>query len=248
MDTVQLVGLVVSGLAIGLMLGTLGGGGAIITAPLLVFAFGLGVHEATTVSLVVVFLAAISGLVGHARAGRVRWRSGIVFGLLGVVGAVPGAWLAGHVPESVLLAGFTLLLVVAAVAMWRGRVGTSSADRPTGLVAAVAVLVGLVIGFFGVGGGFVIVPALVLFLGFPMPVAAATGLLVIAIDSVAALAVRGASSLDPAVALPLALAAVVGSLVGARLAGRVPVEQLQRTFAVVMVLTAAGMGLRLAAV
>ena len=247
MDSVQLLALLVAGLAIGLMLGTLGGGGAIVTAPILVYGFGLGVHQATTVSLVVVLVAALSGVVGHARAGRVNWRSGVVFGLVGMLGAVPGAWLAGRVPEKVLLSGFAVLLVVAGLAMWRGPVSGSGGARPPWVIAAVALGVGLVVGFFGVGGGFVIVPALVLVLAYPMPVATATGLVVIAIDSATALAVRGPSSLDLWVAIPLALAAVVGSTLGSRWSGRIPVARLQQSFGVLMLVTAAGMGLRLAA-
>jgi uncharacterized membrane protein YfcA len=247
-DPLQLVGLVLTGLGIGLMLGTLGGGGAIVTAPILVSVFGLGVRDATAVSLVVVLVAALSGLLGHARAKRVNWRAGVVFGSVGVLGAVPGAWLAGRVPESVLIAGFAVLLLVAGAAMWRGPVQGSAAARPVWLIAVVALVVGVVIGFFGVGGGFVIVPALVLVLGYPMPMAAATGLLVIAIDATAALVARGPASVDLPVAIPLAVAAVVGSQLGARWSGRIPMVRLQRSFAVLMLVTAVGMGLRLASV
>jgi uncharacterized protein len=244
----DLLGLVAVGLGIGVMLGTLGGGGAIVTAPLLVYVFGVGLHEATGLSLVVVLVAALTGLLGHARAGRVRWAPGVAFGVTGIVGAVVGSWLAARVPDAVLAGGFAVLLLVAGLAMWRGPVKGSGSARPLWLIGLVAVVTGLIVGFFGVGGGFVVVPALVLFLGFPMPVAAGTGLLVIAIDATAALGVRGTQGLDVSMAVPLALAAVVGSLIGSRWAGRVPAERLQRSFAVLMLIVAAFMGLRLAAV
>jgi uncharacterized membrane protein YfcA len=245
---IELLGLLAAGLGIGVMLGTLGGGGAIVTAPLLVYVFGVGVHEATGLSLVVVLIAAITGLLGHARAGRVRWAPGVAFGLTGIVGAVIGSWLARLVPDAVLLGGFAALLLAAGVAMWRGPLRGSGTARPLWVIGLVAVATGLVVGFFGVGGGFVVVPALVLFLGFSMPVAAGTGLLVIGIDSAAALGVRGHQGLDLALALPLATAAIVGSVLGARWSGRVPAQRLQRSFAVLLVVVAAGMGLRLAAV
>jgi uncharacterized membrane protein YfcA len=245
---VELFGLLLAGLGIGLMLGTLGGGGAILTAPLLVYVFGVGIHEATGLSLVVVLVAATTGLFGHARAGRVRWAPGAAFGVTGIVGAVAGSWLARLVPDAVLLGGFAVLLLVAGLAMWRGPVSGAGAARPLWLIGLVAVATGLVVGFFGVGGGFVVVPALVLFLGFPMPVAAGTGLLVIAIDSAAALGMRGHQGLELNLAVPLALAATAGSLVGSRWAGRIPAQRLQRSFAVLMLVVAAGMGLRLAAV
>ncbi|HUW16593.1 MAG TPA: sulfite exporter TauE/SafE family protein [Actinomycetes bacterium] len=233
--------LVLSGLVIGLMLGVLGGGGAIFTAPLLVYVFDVEPLTATTVSLVVVLLAASSGLVSHARAHRVRWRDGLLFGLVGTVGAAAGSVLAGWLPERALMGGFAVLLLAAAYAMWRPPVrspGQSHRSRWPAVVAT-ALLVGLVTGVFGVGGGFVIVPALVLVLGFSMPAAAATGLLVIGVNALAALAVRGPAYLDWDLALPMAAGAVVGSAVGSQLSRRFQAVQLQRGFAALMVATAA---------
>lgn len=244
----ELIELLLAGAVIGLLLGILGGGGAIFTAPLLIYAFDVSPLAATTVSLVVVLFAAASGLVGHARAHRVKWREGTLFGLVGIAGAVVGALLAGALPERVLLVGFSVLLLAAAYAMFkppRSDVG-EHARRGWVAVALTALSVGLVTGFFGVGGGFVIVPALVLVLGFSMPTAAATGLLVIAINSLAALAVRGPQYLDLGVAVPMALGAMVGSFVGARVASRVPARQLQVAFAALMVGTAVFIGVETA--
>ncbi|MFZ0322939.1 MAG: sulfite exporter TauE/SafE family protein [Actinomycetes bacterium] len=245
----QAVELLLAGAVIGVLLGVLGGGGAIFTAPLLIYAFGVAPLEATTVSLVVVLLAAASGLVGHARAKTVRWREGTLFGLVGIAGSVVGALLAGRLPEQVLLGGFAVLLLAAAYAMYRPPVRADDQGhdrRPWVTVVAAALAVGLVTGFFGVGGGFVIVPALVLVLGFSMPAAAATGLLVIAINSLAALAVRGSQYLDWSVALPMATGAVVGSFAGSRLAPHVPARRLQVSFAGLMVATAVFVGARTA--
>ena len=238
--------LVVAGATIGLLLGVLGGGGAIFTAPLLVYGFGVTPLKATTVSLVVVLLAALSGLVGHARQHTVQWRKGTLFGLVGIVGAVAGSRLASSVSETALLGAFAVLLLLAAYAMWRPPVreghGEAAPSRSVAIVVVTALGVGLLTGFFGVGGGFVIVPAMVLVLGFTIRDAAATGLLVIAINSAAALAVRGPESLDLSVAAPMAAGAVVGSFVGSRLAPRVPTRRLQQTFAGLMVATAVLIG------
>jgi len=243
---VTAVELVLAGVTIGLLLGVLGGGGAIFTAPLLVYGFGLSPLRATTVSLVVVLVAAVSGLVGHARQHTVKWRKGAVFGLVGVAGAVLGSRLAASVPETVLLVGFAVLLLFAAYGMWRPpAVKGHQEESPTRSVMVVvltALGTGLVTGFFGVGGGFVIVPAMVLVLGCSVRNAAATGLLVIAINSAAALAVRGPESLDLSVAAPMAAGAVVGSFAGSRLAPRVPTRRLQQTFAGLMVATAVLIG------
>ena len=242
----QVLELLVAGVTIGLMLGVLGGGGAIFTAPMLIYGFDVSPLTATTVSLVVVLLAAVSGLIGHHRARAIRWREGLVFGLLGTVAAAVGAVLAGELPERVLTGGFAVLLLLAAAAMFhppRLVDGSPHRRRPAVVVVA-ALAVGLVTGFFGVGGGFVIVPALVLALGFGMREAAATGLLVISINSLAALMVRGPDYLDWSIALPMALGAVAGSLVGSFIAPRVPKETLRKAFAGLMVAAAVFIGVQ----
>jgi uncharacterized membrane protein YfcA len=244
----EIVELALAGAFIGLMLGVLGAGGAIFTAPLLMFVFDVPPREATTVSLVVVLLAAASGLVGHRGSRTVQWREGAIFGAVGTVAAAAGSWLATVLPDRVLTAGFSLLLLVAALAMVRQpKASDVRGPRKSLLVVAAAALgVGLVTGFFGVGGGFVIVPALVLVLGFGIREATATGLLVIAVNATAALAVRGPEYLDWAIALPMALGAAAGSFGGARIAHRLPRERLRQAFAAVMVGAALLLGLQTA--
>jgi uncharacterized membrane protein YfcA len=243
----EVIELLAAGAVIGLLLGVLGAGGAIFTAPVLILVFDLSVHEATTVSLVVVLLAAISGLVGRRGSRSARWREGTWFGALGVVAAASGAWVATWVSGSWLTGAFALLLVVAASAMWRQPESLldKQGSKSFALVAGAALLVGFVTGLFGVGGGFVIVPALVLFLGFDIAQATATGLLVIAINVVSALLVRGLDYLDWSVALPMAVAAVAGSFVGARIAPHLPQRKLRQAFAVLMVGAALLMGVSL---
>lgn len=240
----QTAELLLAGVTIGLMLGVLGGGGAIFTAPLLIYGFDLSPLQATTISLVVVLLAALSGLVGHQRSGAIRWREGLAFGVLGSTAAAAGAVLAGTLPERVLTGGFAVLLLVAAAAMARPPRAeqTCGERRHLGVVVLAALGVGLITGFFGVGGGFVIVPALVLALGFGMREAAATGLLVISINSLAALAVRGPEYLDWEIALPMAMGAVAGSVVGSFIAPRVPKETLRKAFTALMVAAALFIG------
>lgn len=244
--TMTFAALALAGALIGVMLGVLGAGGAIFTAPLLMIGFDVPPREATTVSLVVVLMAAVSGLVGHGRSRTVRWREGVVFGAVGMVAAAGGSWLATVVPERVLTGAFAVLLLAAAPSMLRrpaeGR--EEAARRSLPVVAAAALAVGLVTGFFGVGGGFVIVPALVLVLGLGIREATATALLVIAITSVAALAVRGPQYLDWAVALPMAAGAAIGSFGGARIAHRLPQQRLRQGFAAVMVGAAVLLGLQ----
>lgn len=240
------------GLVIGLTLGALGGGGAVLTVPALVHLLGQDARTATTSSLFIIGTSSLVAAVGHARAGRVRWGVGAAFGATGLVAGVAGSIANQHVDGDVLLLAFAGVVLLAALAMLANTAGPPSdlggderpADGrapggPAGRVAKVVVAgltVGFMTGFFGVGGGFVIVPALVLVLGLPMPAAVGTSLVVIAINSAGALLARaGTAEFDWAVVVPFTLAAMVGSLGGKRVADRVSGEALTRVFAVLLI-------------
>jgi len=247
------------GLLIGLSLGALGGGGSILTVPALVYLLGQNTRAATTGSLLIVGITALSGVLTHARAGRVRVVQGLVFGVLGVAGSWFGSNVSASVAPNVLLAAFSvLMLLVAGVMLSRGdraRTGQSAAADPSAeriisftprfvcacpraaKVLLTATAVGLLTGFFGVGGGFAVVPALVLALGFSMPVAVGTSLLVIAVNSASALIARmgHGMALDWALIGSFTAAAIVGSLLGGRIASRVHPQLLSRAFTVLLV-------------
>ncbi len=224
------------GATLGFVMGLLGGGGGVLGVPLLVFGLGLTVQQATTTSLVIVAAGALAGVIPHTRDGRVDWRTGLSFGLLGTVGALVGSRLSVSVPERFLLAAFALLLVVAGWSMLR-RQKVADPYRPLRAparwpgVVAVATGVGLTTGFFGVGGGFIVVPALVTALHFPVRRAAATSLVVIMVNSLVSLVARGSTvDLDLGLTLALVLAAAVGSVGGALLSPRVPAPTLRKSF------------------
>lgn len=220
---------------IGLSLGLLGGGGSILTVPILVYVAGLEAKEAIATSLLVVGTTSAVAAVSHARAGRVRWRTGVVFGLAGMAGAYAGGRLAAYVPGTWLLLAFAAMMLVTAAAMIRGRKTVHPVDAPHELpvlkVVAEGVVVGLVTGIVGAGGGFLVVPALVLLGGLPMSVAVGTSLVVIAMKSFAGFAgYLSVVSIDWSLALWVTLAAVAGSFVGSRLAGRIPQDTLRKGF------------------
>jgi len=236
------------GLLIGLSLGALGGGGSILTVPALVFLLHQSPHAATTGSLLIVGITALAGMAAHHRAGRVRIAPGITFGILGVAGSYAGSRLSASIQPGLLLTLFAGLMLVAAAAMLRRRQprsrprpqpGGGAVRRRLKIVTA-ATAVGLLTGFFGVGGGFVIVPALVLALGFDMPAAVGTSLLVIAINSAAALTVRIGSHvhLDWPLLIVFTLAAVAGTLAGNRVASRVDASRLTLAFAALLIAVA----------
>lgn len=223
------------GAGIGLLLGLVGGGGSIITVPILVYAIGLTPHRATATSLVIVGLTALSGAVPHAREGRVDFRTAVAFGVAGILGAFGGTWINQRVsgPMILLLFGVLMLLVAARMAF-----GTEPAARGVDFtrhplaVPVAGLIVGLMTGFFGVGGGFLIVPALVLALGLPMRIAVGTSLVIIAINSVSGiLAHLATGGFDWQVAAVFVLGGFLGSQVGGRLAGRIDDAKLSKAFA-----------------
>ncbi len=260
------------GLLIGLSLGALGGGGSILTVPALVYALGETARTATTGSLVIVGITAAAASVGHARAGRVRWRAGLSFGAAGVAASLLGTHLNARVQPKVLLIAFAVLMLIAAGAMLAKTMVASSPDddeadhqagalrRPVGSgavqvepdarqarsrlrdvvpVLAAGLVVGFLTGFLGVGGGFIIVPALVLTLKYDMPTAVGTSLVVISLNSAVALLARGGQdNFHWAVIVPFTLAAIAGSGAGKKVADRVSGPHLTRGFAVLLLLVA----------
>lgn len=249
------------GLVIGITLGALGGGGAILTVPILVYLLGQSPQAATAGSLVIVGLSSIVGLIPHQRARRVRVIEGVLFGVLGVLGSVAGSAASASVRPEVLMSMFAALMFAVAVLMTRNRRAQVRAERahdgagtepeaPRSLSAGAlrhdrkallrvllaATGVGLLTGFFGVGGGFAVVPALVLALGFSMPTAVGTSLLVITINSATALVSRlGAGvAIDWPLILTFSVFGAAGSLLGGRIAQRADPRTLNLAFTVLL--------------
>ncbi|MFF2149588.1 sulfite exporter TauE/SafE family protein [Kitasatospora sp. NPDC058190] len=225
---------IAASLLIGILLGILGGGGSMLTVPILVYLAGQDTKQAITTSLFVVGVTSIAGLISHARAGRVRWRTGTLFGLAGMVGAYAGGRAAAHIPDTVLLVAFALMMLATAAAMLRGprkAAKQAQGELPLHRLLLQGLVVGAVTGVLGAGGGFLIVPALALLAGLPMGIAIGTSLLVIAMNSFAGLAghISGAH-LDWNLALAVTAAAVLGSLIGGRYAGRIPQQTLRTGF------------------
>lgn len=229
-----MIALTVATLLVGISLGLLGGGGSILMVPLLAYGAGLPAREAIATSLLVVGATSAVAMVGHARERRVDWRVGGLFGLASMGGAFVGGKIAHRLPASALLAAFTVVMFVTAFAMMRKRPATPSEARaasPT-VAAGVGVFAGLLAGLVGAGGGFVIVPALVLFAGLPVRTAVGTSLLVITMSSFAGFASAvGSVSIDWHLAQPLLVAAPVGGALGVILSARVSPEGLRKGFA-----------------
>ncbi len=224
---------------IGVSLGLLGGGGSILTVPILVYVVGLPPRDGIATSLLVVGVTSAFAMLSHARAGRVEYRTGLLFGVASMVGAYIGGRLAHFLPAKTLLLAFTAMMFVTAIAMMRGRADTSETGSPQALrgaalarALALGVGIGLLTGVIGAGGGFVIVPALVLLCGLPMRTAVGTSLLVIAMNSFAGFAGALSHATIPwTLALTITGASVLGSFVGTALAGLVKPQALRTGFA-----------------
>ncbi len=228
-------------LAIGVSLGFFGGGGSILTVPLFVYAFGLEPKDAIASSLLVVAIASTIGAVQHARAGNVRVREGLVFGMAGMVGAFLGGRVSAFIDGGVLLLLFASMMTITALAMWRGRRAAPPApDEPhdgvdlaaSGRLAAQGLVVGSFTGLIGAGGGFLIVPALALWARLPMPAAIGTSLTIIVMQSLAGFAGHvGHAHIDTVLVGSVSAIAVAGTLVGATLAKGTDPARLRRAFA-----------------
>ncbi|MGE0606783.1 MAG: sulfite exporter TauE/SafE family protein [Pirellulales bacterium] len=255
------------GLVVGLSLGLTGGGGAIFAVPLLVFGLHLPPREAVGVSLAAVGATALVGFLHQWRLGQVEIRTGWLFAVAGMLGAPLGSWISRYIPESLLLLLFAGLMVLVAVRVWRqaarpaaGDLDCNSSEHNDGptcqrdtdgtliltsrcavLLLVVGSITGVLSGMFGVGGGFVIVPALVLFSGMSIHRAVGTSLMVIALVSVAGVTsqVWAGSRLPSALTAWFVGGGIAGLFVGQAISHRISGATLQRVFAVAMILVAA---------
>lgn len=235
MNTGLVVGLGLAAI-VGVALGLLGGGGSILSVPILTYIIGMDPREAIAASLFIVGVTSAVGLHPHARAGRVRVRVGLIFGAASMAGAFLGGLAGGHIPGTVLMLLFAIMMVATATAMIRGRKKVAAGDRsgghlPLGRIILDGLAVGAATGLVGAGGGFLVVPVLNLLGGLPMAVAVGTSLLVIAMKSFAGL---GGYLLSVQFNWPIILTftaiAVGGSFIGSALAGRIPEKSLRKGF------------------
>ncbi|MET0396263.1 MAG: sulfite exporter TauE/SafE family protein [Longimicrobiaceae bacterium] len=223
---------------VGLTLGLLGGGGSVLTVPILVYVLGFGAKQAIAMSLGVVGTASLFGSLAHWRSGNVDLRTAFSFGAFAMCGAFLGARLAAFVSGPAQLVAFAVVMVLAALSMLRGGGGMGEADAgprtpPLLTLAIVGAGVGALTGLVGVGGGFLIVPALVLLARVPMRQAVGTSLLVIAMNSAAGLSgYLGKVEVPWGFMAAFTAVAVGGIVVGARLVRHVPQAALKRGFAV----------------
>lgn len=238
------------GAVIGVMLGLLGGGGSILAVPALVYILGLGIGQAIPMSLIVIGIASAVGAVPKVLAHQVQWRLAAIFAATGIPATFLGTAIGRHLPQPVLLIGFAVVMVVAGVRMLQDKGGTGTACTvgdsginwrrcaPRSLSAGF--VVGLLTGLFGVGGGFLIIPALVLMLGVEMPIGIGTSLLIIVANSAAGVVSHmGGAGIDWTITTAFAGTAIVGSLIAGHYGTKLDTERLQSWFAYLVFAVAA---------
>lgn len=230
---------------IGLSLGIFGSGGSILTVPVLLYLAKMPANIAIASSLLIVAFISLFGGLLSARKKIVSWRHVWLFGVPGMVGAYGGAWLGATVDTRIQLLVFVVLMAIAAVMMWRGRQTTKAASEVKVFRVIIdGLVVGAITGFVGVGGGFLIVPALVLLGGLPMILAIGTSLMIIALKSFVGFAkyysvlTEQGLTFDWGVIGMITVAGIVGSFAGAWISARLPREKLQKAFAVFLMIMA----------
>lgn len=237
-------------LLVGLSLGILGGGGSILTVPIFRYALGMGVKESIGMGLGVVSLTSLVGMLRHWKQGNVELRALAIFAPAAVVSTYGGARFAALVPGVVQMVGLALVMGAAAIMMWSGAPasrnpsgsseGPASTARPRPeVIIGLGIGLGFLTGLLGVGGGFLVVPALVLFLGLEMKRAVGTSLGVIALNAASGFAgYLGQVTMDWALIAGFTAMAMVGVFLGATLVPYISTKNLRRGFAVFLVLVA----------
>ncbi|MCK4840776.1 MAG: sulfite exporter TauE/SafE family protein [Methylococcales bacterium] len=227
---------------IGILLGLLGGGGSILTVPVLVYLTDLSTKSAIITSLIVVCLTSSIAVINYARAKKVCWKTGSTFGAAGMIGAFIGGRISAYVPDPILLVLFAMVMVIASIAMFKDKKADNDAtpclelnfcpmNLPVSAILFDGLLVGLVTGLVGVGGGFLLVPALTLLAGLPIQSAIGTSLFIIVLQSAAALAGHANHmAIDIELTSLVTGCAIVGSFIGSNLSGKINAVYLKKGF------------------
>lgn len=236
-SAMQIALTLLSGTFIGLVLGFVGAGGAMLSVPILLYIFHFSPTNATTAALAVVFLAAAFGTIPKFRSKDVLVRDALVVWGIGLVTNIGGSAIAKHLPGNVIVSGFAAVLVFAGFSMLRKPL-TSHPERrmPLPILIVVALFIGAMTGLFGIGGGFLAIPVLVLFFNTPQNKAAGTSLFIIALNCVTAFLAHHSQWHEVNWTIPIALgsAAVVVSTIASHFSSRVPATKLRRYFAIVL--------------
>jgi len=229
----EILGALLAGSFIGAVLGFIGAGGAMLSVPILMYLFDFEPKLATTAALAVVFLAALSGLVPKARMKQILYRDAFVISGIGLITNIGFALIAQHIPDSVITTGFAAVLLLAGYSMLRPPRLEEHKRMPLHILILMSLLIGSMTGLFGIGGGFLAIPVLVLFFGTPQAIAAGTSLLIIALNSLISFVGHHALWADVQWHIPIFMAgaAVVIAQIASHYSGKSSPAILRKAFA-----------------
>lgn len=232
----------IAGLFIGAVLGFIGAGGAMLTVPILLYAFNFTPVHATTAALLVVFLAAAFGLVPKIKAGDVQIKIALSIWSLGLITNLGGAIVARHLSDTFIITGFSIILILAGLSMLRAPVSERSEKKiPIIALVPLSLVIGSMTGIFGIGGGFLAIPILVIFFHTPQIKAAGTSLFIIAINCLTALIGRQSlwNEIDWKIPVLISISAITISIWGSHQSSKVPTAILRKSFAYLLFAIAA---------
>lgn len=230
----EVLGALLAGAFIGSVLGFIGAGGAMLAVPILIYLFSFTPHHATTASLAVVGLAATSGLLTKIRSREILYREALIIWAIGLITNLGFSSISDQLPDRFITTGFAIVLSFAGLSMIRNPLSTIHTRMSLPILILVSLLIGSVTGLFGIGGGFLAIPILVLFFGTPQIIAAGTSLLIIAMNSLTALLGREATwnDIDWHVPILMGLSAIIISNMASRKASKSTPVALKSLFAV----------------
>ena len=225
----EIVAALIAGSFIGAVLGYIGAGGAMLAVPILMYIFSFTPHLATTASLAIVGSAAVSGAIAKARNKEILYRDAIVIWAIGLITNVGFSSISDSLPDAFIKTGFAVILFVAGLSMIRNPLAMTQKRMPVAILIFVSLLIGSITGLFGIGGGFLAIPILVLFFGTPQSTASGTSLMIIALNSLTSLAVRNQSwhEINWKIPLVIAISAIAITNLASRKGSRDSQEKLK---------------------
>jgi uncharacterized membrane protein YfcA len=230
---VEILGALIAGVAIGSVLGFVGAGGAMLTVPILVYGFGFAPHQASVAAIAVVIVAALSGIYPRFKSGEILIKEALVISFLGIFANVGAAQMVDNISDELLITGFSAVIIFAGIAMLAKPIDAPEKPIPLPILILMSLIIGSLTGFFGIGGGFLAIPVLVLAFNTPQNKAAGTSLLIIILNSVIALIAHFPmwSEINWRIPLFMGLSAVlIGNLAG-KVSARTKPALLRKSFA-----------------
>jgi uncharacterized membrane protein YfcA len=229
----EILAALIAGSFIGAVLGFIGAGGAMLSVPILIYIFDFTPHHATTAALAIVLLAAAAGAIPKMRSHEVLYRDALIISGIGAITNIGFSSISDSLSDSFITTGFALVLTLAAFSMIRNPLQEIHTRIPLWLLILISLLIGSMTGLFGIGGGFLAIPVLVLFFGTPQSIATGTSLFIISMNSLIALLAHQSAWSDVEWKIPAAIA--VGAIYIAQLASRkttsIPSAHLRKAFA-----------------